>query len=290
MNHFMQLLQAREAEAGSILCMGLDSVPSRLLACLRSAGDPQLVFNQNMIDATCDLVSCYKPNLAFYLVRGADGIQTLKRTIEYAHTKNVPVIVDAKFGDTGNTAAYYANSVFDDMQADAVTLNPYMGEESIEPFRAYRDKCSYILCFTSNMSRKDLQTKTVHDDEGVEMPLYGLTAKHIVSWNHHGNLGAVVGATAPEELAAIRKTLGDEVSVLCPGLGAQGGDLEEALWLGYTGPGSLVLNVSRSVIFASQGDDFADAARRETEMLAGQIRVFLEQYAANQTSSEMESN
>lgn len=285
MNHFMQQLQAREAEAGSVICVGLDSVPSRLPACIQNESDPQFAFNQRIIDATCDLVSCYKPNLAFYLVRGADGIHTLKQTIEYAHKKNVPVILDAKFGDIGSTAAYYAKSVFDDMQADAVTINPYMGEESIEPFRAYKEKYSYVLCFTSNISRKDLQTKNVHDDEGVEMPLYKLTAKHIVGWNQESNLGAVVGATAPEELADIRKTLGNAVSVLCPGLGAQGGDLEEAFWSGYSGPGSLMLNVSRSVIFASKENDFADAARHETEMLAQQIRVFLEQFEANQKNN-----
>lgn len=278
MNHFMQQLREREEANGSVLCVGLDSAPDKLPECVRNADDSQFDFNQKIIDATCDLVSCYKPNLAFYLVRGVDGIKTLKDTIAYAHEKNVPVILDAKLGDIGNTAASYATSIFEEMNADAVTLNPYMGEQSIEPFRAYKDHYSYILCFTSNDSRKDLQTKTVHDEEGEEMPLYTMTAKHIVAWNHEHNLGAVVGATAPEELADIREVFGEEASVLCPGLGAQGGDLEEVLWAGYSGPGSLVLNVSRSVIFASDGDDFADAARHETEMLVDQIRSFLKQY------------
>jgi orotidine-5'-phosphate decarboxylase len=281
MNYFMQQLCEREEANGSVLCVGLDSAPDKLPGCMRNESDPQLAFNQKIIDSTCDLVSCYKPNLAFYMVRGADGIQTLKQTIAYAHKKNVPVILDAKLGDIGNTAVSYAKSIFEEMNADAVTLNPYMGEQSIEPFRAYQDCYSYILCFTSNESRKDFQTKTVHDDAGEEIPLYEMTARHIVNWNHEQNLGAVVGATAPEELAGIRKTLGKEVSVLSPGLGAQGGDLEEVLWSGYSGPGSLVLNVSRSVIFASKDDDFADAARHEADMLVQQMRVFLTQYKEN---------
>ncbi len=278
MNHFMHQLQAREAQVRSVMCIGLDTVPERLPEIVMKEPDPQYSFNKAIIDATHDLVCCYKPNLAFYLSRGEEGMAALRETIEYVHEKEIPVIVDAKFGDIGHTAKYYAKSVFEKLQADAVTLNPYMGEESIEPFRAYKDKTSFILCFTSNASRNDLQTKFLHDTEENGKTVYNLMAKHIVDWNKQGNLGAVVGATAPEEMQIIRGMLGGEIPVLCPGLGAQGGDLEEIFWAGYITPGSLILNVSRSVLFASTGEDFAEAARREAEMLVNQNRVVMEQY------------
>lgn len=277
---FLERIQERIQSFQSVLCVGLDSVPEKMPEVLKSETDPQLAFNRIIIDATKDLACCYKPNLAFYAVRGADGIRTLKETIRSVHEAGAPVILDAKFGDIGHTAKFYARFAFKELEADSVTLNPYMGEETIEPFRKYEDKTSFILCLTSNVSRNDFQTRLISYGEGVEAPLFHLTADKIARWNEngHGNLGAVAGATAPEELSKIREILGPTLPILAPGVGTQGGDLEEVLWAGYTDEGGLLINVSRAILYASSGPDFAEAARREAEMYTDQIRVFLNLY------------
>lgn len=276
MSLFQEWVKDRILETKSVLCLGLDTILNKIPETLQSDENPQLAFNRGMIDVTHDLVCCYKPNFAFYTAYGSQGFETLKSTIEYAHSYNIPVILDAKFGDIGHTAEYYAQTAFDVLQADAVTLNPYMGKDSIAPFQHYEDRSLFILCFTSNISRIDLQTQMVSGPER-EQPLYEHVARKIVEWNTNQTLGAVVGATAPEELAQIRQVLGEDMPVLCPGIGVQGGDLEEVLWAGRAERGSLIVNVSRAILYASAEEDFAEAARREAEMFVNQTENFFAQ-------------
>ena len=285
MKSFIQKLEQREAEAGSVLCVGLDSALEKIPSLLQGEASPQFAFNRAIIDATHDLAACYKINMAFYTVLGSRGFDVLTQSIAYAHERGVPVILDAKYGDIGHTADYYARTAFLTLEADAVTLNPYMGEEAIAPFREYADKTAFVLCFTSNVSRIDVQTQAVLMDETGPAPLYLAVAEKIRTWNQRENLGAVVGATAPEELAEIRKLLGVEVPILCPGVGAQGGDLEEALWAGYSKPGRLIINVSRAIIHASLQDDFAAAARQQAEMFVHQMMTFFSQLEADRDGS-----
>ncbi|MBD3266478.1 orotidine-5'-phosphate decarboxylase, partial [bacterium] len=193
MKSFISWVEQRIEEKQSVLCVGLDSVPNKIPACLLSESDPQFAFNRRIIEVTHDLACCYKPNLAFYTVRGAAGMDTLAQTIQYAHSFDVPVVLDAKYGDIGHTADYYAQTVFDVLHADAVTVNPYMGEDTISPFRGYENKCVIVLCFTSNATRNDFQTKKVEEVEPESMYLYESVARKIVKWNTKGNLGAVVG-------------------------------------------------------------------------------------------------
>ncbi len=278
MVNFLEQVTTRIQAIESILCVGLDPAPEKVPAFLQSRPDPQWAWNQLIIDVTHDLACCYKPNLAFYLARGEAGWRTLRATIQYAEDHQVPVILDAKFGDIGHTAQYYARAAFEILNAGAVTLNPYLGEETIVPFRSYRDRVSFILCLTSNISRIDVQTRTVLRGKLPEVPLYELVAQKAVEWNTEQNLGLVAGATAPEELERIRRIAGPTIPVLCPGVGVQGGDLEEALWAGYTGEGSLIINVSRAIGRASEGPDLGELARREAVMFVNQYRTFLAQY------------
>ncbi len=279
MASFHEQVKSRISDSKSVLCIGLDTIINRLPESIQNKPQPQLLFNQKIIDATHDLVCCYKPNLAFYLSEGPSGLETLQQTIEYSHSKDVPVILDAKFGDIGHTADYYAKTAFDYLNADAVTLNPYMGKESIVPFADSSEKTLFILCYTSNFSRIDIQMQKLEHAIVPGEPLYQTVAKKILEWNEKGNLGAVVGATAPEEMAEIRMKLGNTVPILCPGVGIQGGDLEEILWSGQAEYGSLIVNISRAILYASSADDFAEAARYETEMYVAQMRTFFEQAA-----------
>ncbi len=278
MSSFIESIKERTSSLKTVLCVGLDTTLKNIPEPLKNESNPLLSWNRSIIDATQDLACCYKPNLAFYLLNGKEGFDTLKETIEYAHQYNAPVILDAKFGDIGNTAEYYAKAAFETLNADAVTLNPYMGQETIAPFRKYKDKASFILCLTSNVSRVDFQTLQVPGDDVSETRLFHRVADKIRSWDMKQNLGAVIGATAPEELAKLRERLGASLPVLCPGVGAQGGDLEEVLWAGYSGPGSLLINVSRAIANASSGSYYAEASRREALMFVEQIRTFLAQY------------
>ncbi|MBI1390566.1 MAG: orotidine-5'-phosphate decarboxylase [bacterium] len=275
---YQKQLRERIQRLQSVLCIGLDGVYEKLPASIKADPNPLWRFNQNLIEATHDLACCYKANFAFYIYRGEEGVTALGKTIRAAHAVDVPVILDVKWGDIGHTAEYYAKAAFEAFYADAVTLNPYMGEESIAPFRDYDDRGCYVLCFTSNASRRDLQTrKLASDTNGDSEPMYRLVADKIKKWNKNGNLGAVAGATAPEELAEIRETLGPDISILCPGVGVQGGDLEEVLFAGDARSGNLVINVSRAIINASAGADFAEAARREAEMFVDQSKTFFNQ-------------
>ncbi len=234
----------------SLLCVGLDTDPSRL-----PPGLGIFEFNRAIIDATKDIVCAYKPNLAFYEAEGLDGLKALEDT--RAHIPDdIPVIGDAKRGDIGNTATYYARALFRMLAFDAVTVNPWLGFDSVEPFIRYSDRGVFLLCRTSNRSARDFQ-----DLKADGQLLYEHVARKALEWNTRGNIGLVVGATYPDELRRIRG-LCPTMPLLIPGIGTQGGDVEVVVKNGVDGTGAgILINVSRAVLYASAGSDFAEAAR-----------------------------
>lgn len=253
--HFQALLESSWIQK-KFICVGLDSDISKL-----PKGTTQLSFNQAIIEATHDLVAAYKPNCAFYESQGAQGFDTLKKTIEFI-LKTAPstlVVLDAKRADIGNTNLGYAKAAFEELNADAITLNPYLGGEALQPFLNYKDKGCFILCRTSNPGAKEFQDLKINGE-----PLYLKVAKQVAQhWNKNKNCGLVVGATYPEELRNVREVASD-LPILVPGVGAQGGDLKQVLEYGCNAQKQgLLINLSRSVLFASSGPDFAEAARKE---------------------------
>jgi|YNPNPStandDraft_1061719.scaffolds.fasta_scaffold03599_1 orotidine-5'-phosphate decarboxylase len=269
---FLDKLDCITTRNNSLLCVGLDIDKKEMPQFLfESYKDPYLVFNRAIIDATKDTVCAYKLNMAFYEVLGVKGLTLLKRTISYI-PRDVVVIVDGKRNDIGNSSRMYAESSFKVLSADAVTVNPLLGLDSIQPFLEYHDKCVFILCRTSNPSAKDLQDLTVSDK-----PLYQVIAEKIKEWNTHCNCGAVVGATYPDELKIVRGILGDDIPILIPGVGRQGGDLEKAVRYGANKSNTRILvNSSRGVIYADKGEGYADAARSAALNLRDEINKHLE--------------
>lgn len=263
---FTDKLVAAGRRNSSLLCVGLDPDPSLM---------PKvgfLEFNKAIVDATADLVCAYKPNLAFYEARGIDGLRLLQRTVERI-PGHIPIIADAKRGDIGNTARAYAEAIFVTLGFDATTVSPYLGFDSIEPFIEHKDKGVFVLCRTSNPGAVDFQDLV--DAQGV--PLYEAVARKARVWNVHGNIGLVVGATYPEELKRIR-WLCPDMPLLIPGIGAQGGDLASAVKYGVDAHGErAIIAVSRQVLYASRGKDFAEAARRSAEELRGGINNLIGQ-------------
>ena len=240
--------------------MGLDpdvnKFPDRIAKTIDGAAE----FLKAIIDTTSDIVCAYKPNSAIYEQFGSEGISLLKEIIDYI-PDGIPIILDAKRGDIGNTSRMYAVSAFDHLGADALTVNPYMGYDCIKPFLEYKDKGVFILCLTSNPSSTDFQKRIVSSDNYTPAMLYELVAEKAVSWNENSNIGLVIGATSPVELSGIRDAIGDDIPILIPGVGAQGGDLKASLEMGGNSQGKLaIINVSRSVLYASSGDDYADRA------------------------------
>lgn len=287
---FRERIASRVERTGSVLCIGLDSDMERIPRQFLGSGDPQVAFNRAIIAATKDLAACYKPNAAFYEARGFEGWAALEETARILRSLGIPSIIDAKRGDIGNTARMYAKAFFEGMEFDAITVNPYMGEDAIAPFREYAEVGVFILCYTSNVSRHDFQTQFIDEDDGPSSRLYELVARKIREWDSSDNLGAVVGATAPEELGRIRTILGPQVPILCPGVGAQGGDLEETLRQGHaTRRGNILINVSRSILFASTGKNFAEAARREAEMFVTRMRTYFDQISNSERSEDIRS-
>jgi orotidine-5'-phosphate decarboxylase len=261
--NFLTKINGARRHNQSYLCVGLDPEAGKL-----PAGVGVEEFCKAIIKATYDLVCAYKPNIAFFEALGAEGWGTLKRVLETV-PKNIPIILDAKRGDIGNTAKAYARAAFDELGADAVTVNPYMGFDSLEPFIEYQHKGVFVLCRTSNPGAADFQSL----DCGGK-PLYQVVADKVESWNKYGNLGLVVGATQPDELKAIRDAH-SRLPLLIPGVGAQGGSLELSVKYGNTGDGLGIINVSRQVIYASNGPDFAAAARSSALKLRDEINSYL---------------
>jgi orotidine-5'-phosphate decarboxylase len=250
-------LQKIQQRNRSMICLGLDLDPKRMPADFGGSTKGMFEYAHKVIDATSDLVCAYKPNLAFFEQLGPQGLSLLKLILDRV-PEYVPVILDAKRGDIGNTSAHYAKALFDYYGADWVTVNPYMGHDSLRPFLEYKDKGIFVLCLTSNAGAKDFQYLQVNGK-----PLYMEVAEKVVSWNKDGNCGLVVGATHPEELVDIRAVSGD-MPILIPGVGAQGGSLEEAVLGGtdnFRKPA--LINVARSVLYASSEADFAQRARQE---------------------------
>ena len=267
---------ARSVErADSLLCVGLDPGYTKLPT---SAGG-QFEFCKAIIDATHDLVSAYKPNPAFFEARGAEGVAALKQTCDYlrANYPEIPIILDAKRGDIGNTNAGYVEYVFDYLGADATTVAPYMGAESLEKFLERADKGIIVLCRTSNAGAGEFQDLVVDGEK-----LYVRVARQAAGpWNTRENVSLVVGATYPEELRQIREIVGPHMPLLVPGVGAQGGDAGAAVRAGLgAGDASLIINASRAVIFASSGEDFAQAARAEARKLRGEINDYRKEASA----------
>jgi orotidine-5'-phosphate decarboxylase len=267
---FMQTLADAWQRNQSLVCVGLDPDLARLPAHLPRSNAGVAQFCKDIVDATHDLVCAYKPQIAYFAALGAE--QELKDIIDYIHSRHpgVPVILDAKRGDIGSTAEMYAAEAFDRYNADAVTVNPYLGFDSVEPFLRRKERGTILLCKTSNAGSADLQELKVGDT-----PLYEVLAAQIASrWNANGNCLLVVGATWPTQLARIRKIIGD-MPVLVPGVGAQGGDVEQVISAGCTAAGTgLIISSSRAILYASNGRDFAGAARSETVQLRGQINRY----------------
>ena len=261
---FIDKLNTAVRKNRSLVCVGLDTSPE-----LIPSGMSVLEFNNAIIDATVDLVCAYKPNLAFYEAQGERGLDTLHKTIKHI-PKDIPVIGDAKRGDTGNTAAAYAKALFDYFKFDAVTVSPFLGFDSLEPFLKYKEKGVIILCRTSNKGAADFQS-LICQFEGRAMPLYEIVALKASQWNTNHNVGLVVGATYPEELKNIRQAYPD-LPILIPGVGAQGGDLDLAVRYGVDAHNrGIMINSSRGIIYAGKGADFANAARQATQTLRDEI-------------------
>ena len=269
MSPFCSLLARAWEKNDSLVCVGLDPEIERFPARIRAEASPIFQFNRAIIDATADLVCAYKPQFAHYAAIGAE--EQLGRTIDYVHSRHphVPVILDAKRGDVGNTAERYAIEAFERYGADAVTVNPYLGGDSLEPFLRHSERGIVILCRTSNPGAGDLQDLSVGG-----RPLYQVVAELAARrWNSRGNCLLVVGATYPRELAEVRALVGD-MPLLVPGVGAQGGDVERVVQQGGTRSGTgLIISSSRAILYASGGEDFAQAARAAASSLRAQINA-----------------
>ena len=259
--HFMTALRAAWQAHDSLLCVGLDPDPARFPPSLRDAPDGILRFCTAIVDATADLVCCFKPQIAYFASCRAEG--QLEALIDHIHARHpgLPVILDAKRGDIGSTATHYAREAFERYGADAVTVNPYMGRDSVEPYLEWDDKGVILLCRTSNPGGADLQAL----DVGGEALFERVARLASTEWNGSGNCALVVGATWPRELARVR-ALAPSIPLLVPGIGAQGGDIDATVAAGAAADGcGLMLNSSRAILYASSGEDFAAAARAAAE-------------------------
>jgi len=260
-NTFNQQLQSAWASQGSMLCVGFDPDPKRLPADLQGNAEGFFEFCREIADATADLVCAFKPQFAYFASQRAEA--QLEKLIKHLKDKHphIPVILDSKRGDIGSTADHYALEAFDRYGADAVTVNPYMGFDTIEPYLKYAGKGVIVLCRTSNPGGSDLQFLNVAPNGE---PLYLHVAKLAAQqWNSSGQISLVVGATFPEEIAKVRAIVG-EMPLLIPGIGAQGGDIDATVSAGKIAdkPGAgMIINSSRAILYASSGSDFAQAAR-----------------------------
>ena len=257
---FIQTLNAAWSRTQSLLCVGLDPEPSKFPGALNGRADAIFEFCKTIADATAPYASSFKPQIAYFAAHRAED--QLEALIAHIHEKHpgIPVILDAKRGDIGSTAQHYVTEAFERFKADAVTLNPYLGRDSAQPFLDRADKGVILLCHTSNPGAADLQDLDVGGK-----PLYQHVARLIAqTWNTNGNCALVAGATYPEQLAEVRALIGD-IPLLVPGIGAQGGDVQAVVRNGRTAAGTgLMINSSRAILYAGNGEDFADAARKAT--------------------------
>jgi orotidine-5'-phosphate decarboxylase len=281
---FFEDLAARIERVDSVVSVGLDPDPDRLPEAFRDADLPRFQFNRHIIDATHEHAACYKPNAAFY--EDPDGWRALRETVAYAHGKDIPVLLDAKRGDIGNTARQYAR-ILDDV--DAITVNPFLGRDSLEPFLEREDRGIIVLCRTSNPGGADIQDLELASGE----PVYERVAALADTWNRNDNVGLVVGATTPDELETVRETVPD-IPFLVPGVGAQGGDAEAAVEFGLASPENAtaawadvgvdvgLVNSSRGIIFAGEeatGEDretFGKAAGQAAKRLKKRLNQYRE--------------
>jgi len=271
-NSFNQQLQLAWASQGSMLCVGFDPDPKRLPPSLQGKPEGIFEFCREIADATADVVCAFKPQFAYFASQRAEA--QLEKLIKHLKDKypNIPVILDSKRGDIGSTADHYALEAFERYGADAVTVNPYMGFDTIEPYLKHAGKGVIVLCRTSNPGGSDLQFLNVNSGE----PLYLHVAKLASQkWNSSGQISLVVGATFPEEIAKVRAIVGD-MPLLIPGIGAQGGDIDATVKAGcITGaPGTgMIINSSRAILYASSGSDFAKAARAVAQSTRDALRT-----------------
>ncbi|WP_303024610.1 orotidine-5'-phosphate decarboxylase [Duncaniella muris] len=260
---------------GTFLCVGLDTDIKKIPEHLLTEEDPMFAFNRAIIDATAPYCVAYKPNTAFYESRGTEGWQTLERTVNYLRT-NYPdhfIIADAKRGDIGNTSSLYARAFFENMGVDAITVAPYMGFDSVKPFMDYESKWVILLALTSNPGSRDFQFLT--DMTGTR--LFEHVLETAQKWGTTENLMFVVGATQGAMFAEVRR-VAPQSFLLVPGVGAQGGSLEEVAKWGMTPECGLLVNSSRGIIYASSGTDFADAAAAEARKLRDHMTILLSTY------------
>ncbi|HEX5478099.1 MAG TPA: orotidine-5'-phosphate decarboxylase [Dehalococcoidia bacterium] len=263
---FHEKLAAAWQRADSLLCIGLDPDPARIPL------DDIAAFNIAIIEATADLVCAYKPNVAFYEALGPERGYAILRSTLAAIPAEVITLADAKRGDVGHTAEAYARAIFDDLGFDAATVNPYLGGDSMQPWTRRAEKGAFVVCRTSNPGAVDLQDVRVESD-GRTRPLYEVVAEKARGWDEHSNVGLVTGATYPAEMARLRE-LCPEMPFLVPGIGAQQGDLASAVRAGLDADGrGLLVSASRVVTYASNGADFADAARAEAIRLRDEINA-----------------
>lgn len=270
--NFLDKLNKAVEKNNSLVCVGLDPDMSKIPAQFKTADNGFFEFCKAIVDSTHDLVCAYKPNPAFFEAQGSIGFINLEKICEYIRTQysHIPIIYDCKRGDIGNTNQAYAISAFDHLQVDAVTLHPYFGKTSLQPFLDFKDKGMIIMIKSSNAGSGEFQDLPIGDIRLFEH----VTRQAKDSWNENGNIVLMVGATYPAELETVRKIAGDEMQILVPGVGAQGG-VAEMLRAGLNSDGKgLIINSSRSILYASSGDDFAQAARAETERLKTQINQF----------------
>ena len=268
MNRFLSKLHSTSQRNTSLICVGLDPIPDLLpIADITN-------FNKEIINATSDLVCAYKPQMAFYESMGMDGLRALEVTLA-AIPSGIPVILDGKRNDISSTAGAYARAIFEQWDADATTLNPYLGTDSIEPFLEYEDRVSIVLVRTSNPGSEDFQTLPVKVGASHE-PLYKKVAAAANGWNTRGYVGELVGATYPQELKEVRNICSD-MPILVPGVGTQGGDIEASIKNGVDSSGrGVIINVSRQILYASSSPShFAEAARKEAGSLRNKINDIL---------------
>jgi orotidine-5'-phosphate decarboxylase len=258
---FTDALAAASTRNDSMLCVGLDPEPAKFPGAWQGDAGKVFEFCARIVDATKDLVSAYKPQIAYFAAHGAEA--QLEELMAYMRrvAPGVPVILDAKRGDIGSTAEQYAREAFVRYQADAVTLSPFMGFDSIEPYLKHDGKGLILLCRTSNPGGSDLQAQVLASGDKLYEHLARLAAGQ---WNRNGQLGLVVGATFPAELARVRE-LAPTLPLLIPGVGAQGGDVEDTVKAAWRADGPIVVNSSRAILYAGSGDDFAAAARRAAQ-------------------------